>query len=134
MLPWPAWIPGPSAGGDLPFRGQGCGFIISGEGLILTNAHVARDAMEVAFKLRGRHEIKAKVLDADPTTDVAMLRIDAKNLPAVRLGDVNQLQVGEPVLAIGSPFGFEQTATEGIVSAKRRSLPGGCGRADQMGR
>ena len=110
--------------GDMPFRGQGSGFIISSDGLILTNAHVVRDAKEVAVKLSDRREFKAKVLGADASTDVAVLRIDAKNLPVVRLGDVQQLQVGDPVLAIGSPFGFEQTATQGIVSAKGRSLPG----------
>jgi serine protease Do len=110
--------------GEMPFRGQGSGFIISSDGLILTNAHVVRDAKEVVVKLSDRREFKAKVLGADATTDVAVLRIDASNLPVVRLGDVDQLQVGDPVLAIGSPFGFEQTATQGIVSAKGRSLPG----------
>ena len=75
-------------------------------------------------KLSDRREFKAKVLGTDPTTDIAVLRIDAKGLPTVRLGDAQQLQVGDPVLAIGSPFGFEQTATQGIVSAKGRSLPG----------
>ena len=111
-------------GGEMPFRGQGSGFIISADGLILTNAHVVRDVKEVTVKLSDRREFKAKVLGADPTTDIAVLRIDAKNLPTVRLGDAQQLQVGDPVLAIGSPFGFEQTATQGIVSAKGRSLPG----------
>jgi len=111
-------------GGEMPFRGQGSGFIVSADGLILTNAHVVREAKEVVVKLSDRREFKAKVLGADPTTDVAVLRIDARNLPTVRLGDVQQLQVGDPVLAIGSPFGFEQTATQGIVSAKGRSLPG----------
>ena len=117
-------IPGHGRGGEMPFRGQGSGFIISADGLILTNAHVVREAKEVMVKLSDRREFKAKVLGADPTTDIAVLRIDAKNLPVVRLGDVQQLQVGDPVLAIGSPFGFEQTATQGIVSAKGRSLPG----------
>ena len=114
----------PGRGGDVPFHGQGSGFIISNDGLILTNAHVVREAKEVTVKLSDRREYRAKVLGADPATDVAVLRIDAKNLSAVRLGDVQQLQVGDPVLAIGSPFGFEQTATQGIVSAKGRSLPG----------
>jgi serine protease Do len=111
-------------GNDVPFRSQGSGFIISADGLILTNAHVVREAKEVMVKLNDRREFKAKVLGADPTTDIAVLRVDAKNLPVVRLGDAQQLQVGDPVLAIGSPFGFEQTATQGIVSAKGRSLPG----------
>jgi len=107
-----------------PFRGQGSGFIISADGLILTNAHVVRDAKEVTVKLSDRSEYAAKVLGSDPVTDVAVLRIDAKGLPVVRLGDPKQLAVGDPVLAIGAPFGFEQTATQGIVSAKGRSLPG----------
>jgi serine protease Do len=107
-----------------PFRGQGSGFIISADGLILTNAHVVRDAKDVMVKLSDRSEYAAKVLGSDPVTDVAVLRIDAKNLPVVRLGDPKQLAVGDPVLAIGAPFGFEQTATQGIVSAKGRSLPG----------
>ena len=111
-------------GHEMPFRGQGSGFIISADGLILTNAHVVRDVKEVTVKLSDRREFKAKVLGSDPTTDIAVLRIDAKGLPTVRLGDPQQLQVGDPVLAIGSPFGFEQTATQGIVSAKGRSLPG----------
>ena len=107
-----------------PFRGQGSGFIVSDDGLILTNAHVVREAKEVTVKLSDRREFAAKVLGADPATDIAVLRIDAKSLPTVRLGDAKQLQVGDPVLAIGSPFGFEQTATQGIVSALGRSLPG----------
>jgi len=107
-----------------PFRGQGSGFILSEDGLILTNAHVVREAKEVTVKLSDRREFPAKVLGSDPVTDVAVLRIEAKGLPTVRLGDPKQLDVGDPVLAIGAPFGFEQTATQGIVSAKGRSLPG----------
>ena len=107
-----------------PFRGQGSGFIISSDGLILTNAHVVREAKEVTVKLSDRREFSAKVLGADPVTDVAVLRIDAKNLPVVRLGDPRQTEVGDPVLAIGAPYGLEQSATQGIVSAKGRSLPG----------
>jgi serine protease Do len=123
-------IPGFGQGGprggppQQPFRGQGSGFIISEDGLILTNAHVVRDAKDVTVKLSDRREYTAKVLGSDPVTDVAVLRIDAKGLPVVRLGDPKQLAVGDPVLAIGAPFGFEQTATQGIVSAKGRSLPG----------
>jgi serine protease Do len=115
---------GPQGAGQVPFNGQGSGFIISSDGLILTNAHVVRESKEVMVKLSDRREFKATVLGADPATDIAVLRIDAKGLPTVRLGDAQQLQVGDPVLAIGSPFGFEQTATQGIVSAKGRSLPG----------
>jgi serine protease Do len=107
-----------------PFRGQGSGFIISGDGLILTNAHVVREAKDVTVKLSDRREFAAKVLGADPTTDIAVLRINAKDLPTVRLGNPKQLEVGDPVMAVGAPFGFEQTATQGIVSAKGRSLPG----------
>ena len=119
--------PGMSPRGGMPqqpFRGQGSGFIVSSDGLILTNAHVVRDAKEVTVKLSDRREFAAKVLGSDPVTDVAVLRIDAKDLPTVRLGDPKRLEVGDPVLAIGAPFGFEQSATQGIVSAKGRSLPG----------
>ncbi len=110
--------------GGVPMRGQGSGFIVSSDGLILTNAHVVRDATEVTVRLSDRREFSAKVLGADPATDVAVLKVDAAGLPAVKIGDPRQLEVGDPVLAIGSPFGFEQTATQGIVSAKGRSLPG----------
>ena len=109
---------------SVPFRGQGSGFIISSDGLILTNAHVVREAKEVTVKLSDRREFSAKVLGSDPTTDIAVLRINAKDLPTVRLGDPRQLEVGDPVLAIGAPYGLEQSATQGIVSAKGRSLPG----------
>ena len=108
----------------MPFRGQGSGFIISADGLVLTNAHVVRGAKNVTVKMSDRREFAAKVLGSDPATDIAVLRIDAKDLPVVRLGNAQQLEVGDPVLAIGSPFGLEQTATQGIVSAKGRSLPG----------
>ena len=110
--------------GAVPFKGMGSGFIISADGLILTNAHVVRDAKEVTVKLSDRREFSAKVLGSDPTTDIAVLRIDATGLPTVRLGDARQLEVGDPVMAIGAPYGLEQTATQGIVSAKGRSLPG----------
>ena len=111
-------------GGAEPFRGQGSGFIVSADGLVLTNAHVVRDAKHVTVKLSDRREFAAKVLGSDAATDVAVLKIDAKNLPVVDLGDAKSVQVGDYVLAIGAPFGFEQTATQGIVSAKGRSLPG----------
>jgi serine protease Do len=107
-----------------PFRGLGSGFIVSSNGLILTNAHVVREAKDVTVKLSDRREYSAKVLGIDTTTDIAVLKIDAKDLPVVRLGDSKSLEVGDPVLAIGAPYGLEETATAGIVSAKGRSLPG----------
>ncbi|RPH58416.1 MAG: PDZ domain-containing protein, partial [Burkholderiales bacterium] len=114
----------PMPRGDAPVHGQGSGFIVSEDGLILTNAHVVRDARNVTVKLADRREFEASVLGVDPATDVAVLRIQASGLPTVQLGDPSQLAVGDYVLAIGSPFGFEQSATSGIVSAKGRSLPG----------
>jgi serine protease Do len=113
---------GPNSG--VPFRGLGSGFIIDPNGIILTNAHVVRGAKDVTVKLTDRREFAAKVIGSDMTTDIAVLKIDAKDLPTVRLGNPKELEVGDPVLAIGSPFGLEQTATQGIVSAKGRSLPG----------
>ena len=110
--------------GAQPFRGQGSGFIISSDGLVLTNAHVVREAKQVTVKLSDRREYSAQVLGSDPATDIAVLKLDAKNLPTVQLGDPKAVQVGDYVLAIGAPYGFEQTATQGIVSAKGRSLPG----------
>ncbi len=117
-------MPGHGAMPDQPFRGQGSGFIVSADGLILTNAHVVKDAKEVTVRLADRREYAARVLGSDPATDIAVLRIAAQGLPTVRLGDPKSLQVGDPVLAIGAPYGLEQTATAGIVSAKGRSLPG----------
>lgn len=108
---------------DTPVRGEGSGFIVSSDGVILTNAHVVHGAREVTVKLNDRREFNAKVLGADPKTDVAVLKIDAKNLPTVKLGQTSQLRVGDWVLAIGSPFGFENSVTAGVVSAKGRSLP-----------
>lgn len=116
----------PSARGgesEAPSRGQGSGFIISPDGLVLTNAHVVRNAQRVTVKLTDRREFIAKVLGSDPKTDVAVLRIEAKDLPVVPLGSARDLKVGEWVLAIGSPFGFENSVTAGVVSAKGRSLP-----------
>ncbi len=107
---------------EVPTHGIGSGFIISPDGVILTNAHVVRDAREVTVKLTDRREFRAKVLGSDPKTDVAVLKIDAKNLPVVPLSRSNDLKVGEWVLAIGSPYGLESTVTAGVVSAKGRSL------------
>lgn len=108
---------------DVPVRGQGSGFIVSADGTILTNAHVVKDASEVTVKLTDRREYRAKVLGADPKTDIAVIKIEAKNLPVVQLGQASALKTGEWVLAIGSPFGFENTVTAGVVSAKNRTLP-----------
>lgn len=108
---------------EAPMRGQGSGVIVSAEGLILTNAHVVRDAKEVNVKLIDRREFPAKVLGADPKTDIAVLKIEANNLPTAPLGSARGLRVGEWVLAIGSPFGFENSVTAGVVSAKGRALP-----------
>ncbi len=113
---------GPNASPS-PTRGEGSGFIVSPDGIIMTNAHVVRDATEVIVKLTDRREFTAKVLGSDPKTDVAVIKIDAKNLPTVPLGHASDLKVGEWVLAIGSPFGFENSVTAGVVSAKGRSLP-----------
>ena len=106
-------------------RGQGSGFIIGSDGLILTNAHVVGGASEITVKLMDRHEYPATIVGIDEQTDVAVLKIDAANLPAVKIGDAKKLKVGEWVIAIGSPFGFENTVTSGIVSGKSRSLPDG---------
>jgi serine protease Do len=103
---------------------QGSGFLISPDGLVLTNAHVVDGAKQVTVKLSDHREYKAKVLGADRTSDIAVLKIDAHGLPTVRIGNSDQLRVGDYVLAIGEPFGLEETATAGIVSAKGRSLPG----------
>ncbi|OEZ55422.1 DegQ family serine endoprotease [Duganella sp. HH105] len=110
---------------SVPTHGLGSGFIISADGIILTNAHVVRDASEVVVKLTDRREFRAKVLGSDPKSDVAVLKIDAKNLPVVPLAKGNDLKVGEWVLAIGSPYGLDNTVTAGVVSAKGRSLPDG---------
>ncbi len=113
-----------NGGGRERVYGAGSGFIVSPDGVILTNAHVVRDADEVTVKLQDRREYRAKVLGSDTKTDVAVLKIDAKNLPTVPVGNSRSLQVGEWVLAIGSPFGLESSVTAGVVSAKGRSLPG----------
>jgi serine protease Do len=105
-----------------PTRGEGSGFVISPDGYILTNAHVVEDAREVNVRMTDRREYRAKVVGIDRRTDVAVLKIDAKDLPVVRVGDPQGLKAGEWVIAIGSPFGFENSVTAGIVSATARSL------------
>jgi len=114
---------GPMPRGRMPMQGQGSGFIVKADGVILTNAHVVADADEVMVKLSDRRELKAKVLGMDKLSDVAVLKVDANNLPTVRIGNPKEARVGEWVVAIGSPFGFENTVTAGIVSAKSRTLP-----------
>jgi serine protease Do len=101
-------------------RGVGSGFILSSDGLIMTNAHVVEGADEVLVTLTDKREFKAKIIGSDKRTDVAVVKIDATGLPAVKIGDVGRLKVGEWVMAIGSPFGLENTVTAGIVSAKQR--------------
>ncbi len=103
--------------------GQGSGFITSEDGYVLTNAHVVRGASEIRVILTDRREFTAELIGEDARADVALLKIDAENLPTVELGDSDELRVGEWVLAIGKPFGFEHTATQGIISALSRSLP-----------
>ncbi len=104
-------------------RSLGSGFIISADGYILTNAHVVEGADEVTVRLNDKREYRAKTVGSDKRTDVALIKIEASGLPAARLGDPSRLRVGEWVAAIGSPFGFENSITAGIVSAKGRSLP-----------
>ena len=114
----------PMPRGHGTLHGQGSGFLITADGIVLTNAHVVDGAKEVTVKLSDHREFKAKVLGADKSSDIAVLKIDAHDLPTVQLGNSDQLGVGDYVLAIGEPFGLEETATAGIVSAKGRSLPG----------
>jgi serine protease Do len=113
----------PRGGAETPMRGQGSGFIVSDDGYIITNAHVVENAENVTVRLTDRREFRAKVVGADKVTDVAVLKIDSKSLPTVRLGKSAEANVGEWVVAIGSPFGFENSVSAGIVSAKGRSLP-----------
>ena len=107
-----------------PSRGEGSGFVVSPDGYILTNAHVVDGAADVTVRMTNRREYSARVIGVDARTDIAVLKIEATSLPYVRLGDPDSLKVGEWVVAIGSPFGFENSVTAGIVSAKSRSLPG----------
>lgn len=112
----------PRAGDEPPLRnlGQGSGFIFSNDGYVLTNAHVVANADEVTVTLTDKREFKAKVIGSDARTDVAVLKLEANGLPKVTVGDSDKVRVGEWVMAIGSPFGFENTVTAGIVSAKTR--------------
>jgi serine protease Do len=113
----------PAPQNSVPTHGLGSGFIVSSDGVVLTNAHVVSDADEVTVKLTDKREFKAKVIGIDKVSDIAVLRIEARNLPTVKIGDPQHARVGEWVIAIGSPFGFENTVTAGIISAKSRSLP-----------
>ncbi|NOX09452.1 MAG: DegQ family serine endoprotease [Gammaproteobacteria bacterium] len=115
--------PGGAAPRQRKARSLGSGFIISADGYILTNNHVIKDASEVLVRLYDRSELEATVIGTDARSDLALLKIDADNLPVASIGHSSELEVGEWVLAIGSPFGFEASATAGIVSAKRRALP-----------
>ena len=111
-------------GRQAPVRGAGSGFIVNSDGYILTNTHVVANADEVTVRLTDRREFPAKVIGADERTDVAVIKINGTNLPIVKLGDPSRLRPGQWVLAIGSPFGFENSATAGIISATARSVPG----------
>ena len=124
FIPRQPGTPGaPSLPRDFESRSLGSGFIVSPDGYILTNAHVVDSADEILVRLTDKREFKAKVIGADRRTDVALIKIEATALPVVHVGDPNGLKVGEWVVAIGSPFGFENSVTAGIVSAKGRSLP-----------
>ncbi|MBD3767327.1 MAG: DegQ family serine endoprotease [Gammaproteobacteria bacterium] len=126
-------FPMPPGQGEAPHRrgddskkemqSLGTGFIISADGYIITNHHVIVDADEITVRFSDRKELMAKVIGSDERTDIALLKVEAKGLPTVKLGQTSKLKVGEWVLAIGSPFGFEATVTQGIVSAKERTLP-----------
>ena len=126
-LPAPQLNPGPRRGPQSPppdtepqQRGVGSGFILSSDGYVMTNAHVVDGADEVIVTLTDKREFKARIIGADKRSDVAIVKIDASGLPTVRIGDVGRLKVGEWVMAIGSPFGLENTVTAGIISAKAR--------------
>ncbi|MBN4079067.1 DegQ family serine endoprotease [Beggiatoa alba] len=110
-------------GGSIEAKSLGSGFIISKDGYVLTNHHVVKDATEILVRLSDRRELVAEVIGSDERSDIALLKVDADNLPVVNIGDSANLKVGAWVLAIGSPFGFDHSVTAGIVSAKGRSLP-----------
>ena len=113
----------PGGGRQREAQSLGSGFIISADGYVLTNNHVIADADEIIVRLADRSELEAKLIGTDPRSDVALLKVEGKGLPTVKLGKSEELKVGEWVLAIGSPFGFDHSVTAGIVSAKGRSLP-----------
>ncbi|TXH92520.1 MAG: Do family serine endopeptidase, partial [Pseudomonas sp.] len=113
----------PGGGRQREAQSLGSGFIISDDGYVLTNNHVVADADEIIVRLSDRSELEARLIGADPRTDVALLKVEGRGLPTVMLGKSHALKVGEWVLAIGSPFGFDHSVTAGIVSAKGRSLP-----------
>ncbi len=113
----------PQGGRQREAQSLGSGFIISKDGYVLTNNHVVADADEIIVRLSDRSELEAKLIGADPRTDVALLKVQGKDLPIVKIGKSDELKVGSWVLAIGSPFGFDHSVTAGIVSAKGRSLP-----------
>lgn len=115
--------PGNERGRTEERQSLGSGFIISEDGYVMTNAHVVQDADEILVRLNDRRELSAEVIGSDPQTDVAVLKIDASDLPTLNLGNSDDLQVGEWVAAIGSPFGFDHSVTAGIVSAINRTLP-----------
>jgi len=116
-------VPRNPGGRQREAQSLGSGFIISPDGYIMTNYHVVADADEIIVRLSDRSELEAKLIGADPRSDVALLKVEGKGLPVVRLGKADELKVGEWVLAIGSPFGFDHSVTAGIVSAKGRNLP-----------
>ncbi|THF62251.1 DegQ family serine endoprotease [Pseudothauera rhizosphaerae] len=123
-LPGVPSMPGMPGSGPRISRGIGSGFIVSADGYVLTNAHVVGEGeTEVTVRLIDKREFKAKVVGTDPRTDVALLKIDATGLPTVKIGDPERTRVGEWVVAVGSPFGFDNTVTAGIISAKARRLP-----------
>ena len=117
--PGPQQRPGPRGDRQVP-RGLGSGFIVSADGYVMTNHHVVEGSEQITVTLADKREFSAKLIGSDQRTDVALLKIDASGLPAARIGDSNRLRVGEWVIAIGSPFGLENTVTAGIVSAKAR--------------
>ncbi len=115
--------PMPHGGKGMPVQGLGSGFIIASDGYLVTNHHVVDGAEKITVKLNDKREFPAKVIGSDSQSDIALLKIDAKDLPTVAIGDADSLKVGQWVFAIGAPFGLERTATKGIVSALGRSLP-----------
>lgn len=118
---FPEAPPAPRRGNPAP-RSLGSGFIISADGFVLTNHHVIKDADKVIVRLSDRRELEAEVIGSDARSDVALLKVDASDLPYVKIGESSAIEVGEWVLAIGSPFGFDHSVTAGIVSATERSL------------